>query len=129
MSSETFIPKTTPLPVAEAIFHFIKAATDFAIHLRATTENRGQDIPVPADAMTGFLMMLDFMHSKPKGIVINEDAIRAGMKPIIFDMEMIPLLIEYIASEAVSNPCDCPVCTAHKEAEAMSEASAVAVKH
>jgi hypothetical protein len=127
--SETIIPKTTPAPVAEAIFHFIKAATNFAIHLRATTENNGQPISVPSEAMTGFLMMLDFIHSKPKGIVINEDAIRAGMKPIIFDMEMIPLLIEYIASEAGNNPCDCPVCTAHKEAQALDESAAVAVKH
>jgi len=127
--NETIIPSTVPAPVAEAILHFIEAATRFAINLRATTENHGQDIAVPADAMTGFLMMLDFIHSKPKGIVVNEDAIRAGIKPIIFDIHMMGLIVEYVASEAISNRCDCPVCTAHKEAEAMRESAAVSVKH
>jgi hypothetical protein len=129
MTAETVIPSTVPEPVAEAILHFINAAAHFATHLRATVENTGQPISVPSEAMTGFLMMLDFIHSKPKGIVINEDAIRAGMKPIIFDIHMVGLLVEYIASEANNNTCDCPVCTAHREAQAVNESAAVAVKH
>jgi len=129
MTKETIIPRTVPPQVAEAILHFIKVATEFATRLRDTTENQGQDIAVPAEAMTGFLMMLDFMHSAPKGIVINEDAIRLGMKPIVFDIQMMELLVEFIASEARTSPCDCPVCSSYREAQATQEAASVAVKH
>jgi hypothetical protein len=128
--TDTIIPNPAPPAVAIAILHFIESAARFAMELRATTENTGQPISVPSEAMTGFLMMLDFIHSKPKGIVVNEQAQLLGIKPIVFDIRLVELLVEYIASEAgQNNTCDCPVCTAHRAAQAIDEASAVAVKH
>jgi hypothetical protein len=110
--------------VTLAIGHFIQSAANFGSYLRDNIENDGKDVMVPADAMVGFMMMLDFVHSSPKGIVVNEQAQAMGMKPIIFDLELVPLLLEYIASQT-SMDCDCPVCTAHKQAGIEAAADAV----